>query len=147
MLSPISAAFRFRFRNPKSTMLLRIRKLASLQCILTSPSTEFLTLSLLSGKTVNSENPLRLKHLLFTRETSVMVMAQSCFSILGLNKGCEFRSNKRVCCLNTFFNLKHERTDIAVTLSIIRHGEFFSLICWESVKMCQTIGDQLIIAP
>jgi len=41
--------------------------------------------------------------------------------------------------------LKHERTDKALTVSIVSRRDFFGF-SWESVKICLTVGNQAIIA-
>ena len=39
----------------------------------------------------------------------------------------------------------HERTDKALTVSIVSRRDFFGF-SWESVKICLTVGNQAIIA-
>ena len=41
--------------------------------------------------------------------------------------------------------LNHERTDKALTVSIVSRRDFFGF-SWESVKICLTVGNQAIIA-
>ena len=44
-----------------------------------------------------------------------------------------------------FFLKNHERTDKALTVSIVSRRDFFCF-SWESVKICLTVGNQAIIA-
>ena len=39
----------------------------------------------------------------------------------------------------------HERTDKALTVSIVSRRDFFGF-SWESVKICLTVGNQAIVA-
>ena len=50
-----------------------------------------------------------------------------------------------LCDQNSDYLKQHERTDKALTVSIVSRRDFFGF-SWESVKICLTVGNQAIIA-